>query len=37
MSRTQVLIDLGRWDEAAALLLQFAEVDEPLMEVYTPG
>ena len=37
MSRTQVLIDLGRWDEAAGLLAHYAEVDEPLMEVYTPG
>ncbi|HEY2570595.1 MAG TPA: hypothetical protein VGI27_03935 [Solirubrobacteraceae bacterium] len=37
MSRTQVLIDLGRWDEAAGLLAHYAEVDEPLMEVYAPG
>jgi class 3 adenylate cyclase/tetratricopeptide (TPR) repeat protein len=37
LARAQVLIELGRWEEAAGLLHQYMEVDEPLMEAYSPG
>jgi class 3 adenylate cyclase/predicted ATPase len=37
LARAQVLIDLGHWQEAAALLHQYMEVDEPLMDAYLPG
>jgi class 3 adenylate cyclase/predicted ATPase len=37
LARAQVLIELGRWQDAAALLTQYLEVDDPLMEAYVPG
>ena len=37
LARVQVLIELGRWQEAGTLLTQYLEVDEPLMEAYAPG
>ncbi|MGH7721704.1 MAG: ATP-binding protein [Candidatus Dormibacteria bacterium] len=37
LARVKVQIELGGWDDAAGLLDQYLEVDEPLMDVQVPG